>query len=221
MINQGYMFVKGIAISLILMIYGLAGAQIAVEIDGSIKINGIKQDSNSDSLLVWKSDGTAGYREVASILHSEKEWFIGKDTLGGIVFYIYDDSDGSKHGLIVSKNEKDTVLQDPSYKVNANRSWDGKYNTDLLADSPAKDYVSGLGAEWYIPSIDELNLLWQNRFKVNHALFESNHTLLSSSTYWSSTESISSEAFYFTFSWGRIFSAVKTGAMNIRAIKAF
>lgn len=94
--------------------------------------------------------------------------YLGKEFLGGIIYYIYTGSDGNQHGLIVSKNEIQTKYQN-NVKMHktlyANRTWDGAYNTKMLKDSPAKEWIQNtLGDEWYLPSVDELNILWQNRF---------------------------------------------------------
>ena len=32
----------------------------------------------------------------------------------------------------------------------------------------ARDWVQSLGPGWYVPSVDEVNLVWQNRFHVNN-----------------------------------------------------
>ena len=71
---------------------------------------------------------------------------IGEEKDGGIIFYLYRGLDGLEHGLIVSKTEQaNTQWQSSTSLVNANRSWDGAYNTNLMTDSPAKDYVQSLG----------------------------------------------------------------------------
>src|SRR5690606_14985144 len=90
---------------------------------------------------------------------SSNDFYLGQDTLGGIVFYIYIGSDGNQHGLIVNKNESTAEWQSSSTTTNATRSWDGVYNTGLMTSSPASTYVNGLTdggfTDWYLPSIDE------------------------------------------------------------------
>ena len=36
---------------------------------------------------------------------STDNFYLGQDTLGGIVYYIYKDATGTQHGLVVNKNE--------------------------------------------------------------------------------------------------------------------
>jgi len=75
---------------------------------------------------------------------SSNDFYLGQDTLGGIVFYIYLDQNGNQHGLIVNKNESAAQWQTSGTTTNATRSWDGVYNTSLMTDSPAATYVNGL-----------------------------------------------------------------------------
>jgi len=150
---------------------------------------------------------------------------IGEEKDGGIIFYLYIGLDGLEHGLIVSKIQQTNTKWSNSYVVlNANRSWDGAYNTNLMADSPAKNYIQSLGAGWYLPSIDELSLLWDNRFHVNSALNNGGHTLLSFSTnayYWSSTEADSFGAFRFHFGYNSLYDTDKQSSYTVRGVRAF
>ena len=120
-------------------------------------------------------------------------YYLGQDIYGGIIFHLYIGSDGQQHGLIVSKTEVSaTKWQSTSSLVNANSSWDGLYNFNLINYSPAKTWVSSLGSGWYLPSIDELSLLFQNRYHANKGLSNVSGTLISNNNYWSSTESTAS-----------------------------
>jgi len=153
------------------------------------------------------------------------DFYLGQDTLGGIVFHIYRDQNGSQRGLIVNKNESTAQWQTSASSTNGTRSWDGVYNTNLITGSPAATYVNGLTdggfTDWYIPSIDELNILFNNRFHANKALNAGSNTLLSTSDYWSSTEFNTASAFHFFFSLGSAFTNGKTTTYRVRAIRAF
>ena len=148
--------------------------------------------------------------------------YIGETFNGGVIYYLYKGSDGLEHGLIVSTTESIAKWQTTGVLVNADRSWDGVYNTNLISGSPAVNYIATLGPNWYLPSLDELILLHGSRFEVNKALFTNNQTLLSLSLYyWSSTEYSSSEALSYDFLTGYTDVSGKTLNYGVRGIKSF
>ena len=149
--------------------------------------------------------------------------YLGESFNGGIIYYMYKGGDGVEHGLIVSLTESTALAwQTTGVLVNANRSWDGAYNTSLMTGSPAANYIATLGSGWYLPSIDELSKLYNNRYDVNKALSAGGNTLLSTAGfYWSSTESDALSAYTFIFSVGYNDSRNKTFPYIIRGIKSF
>ena len=148
--------------------------------------------------------------------------YIGETFNGGVIYYIYKGSDGLEHGLIVSTTESIAKWQTTGVLVNADRSWDGVYNTNLILGSPAVNYIATLGPNWYLPSLDELILLHGSRFEVNKALFTNNQTLLSLSLYyWSSTEYSASEALSYDFLTGYTDVSGKTLNYGVRGVKSF
>jgi len=158
---------------------------------------------------------------ITGTVNSTDPFYLGQDTLGGIVYYIYKDDTGTQHGLIVNKNESTAVWQVTGTQTNADRTEDGAYNTALMTSSAAATYVTGLGAGWYLPSIDELGLLYYNRFSANKALRTGGFTLLSIATYWSSTEKNTTNAYYFLFGNGYSGNLNKGNALSVRAVRAF
>lgn len=153
----------------------------------------------------------------------EGPFYLGQDTLGGIVFYIYIGRDGYQHGLIVSKLQGFATWQAVPTLTLATSSWDGISNFNLMTNSGSKNYILTLGAGWYLPSIDELALLWRNRFHANKTLRAGNFTLLDSDYFWSSTEDLNSldGAFIFDFSVGYCRLSNKKSNQYVRAIRAF
>ena len=148
--------------------------------------------------------------------------YIGETFNGGVIYYLYKGSDGLEHGLIVSTTESIAKWQTTGVLVNADRSWDGVYNTNLISGSPAVNYIATLGQNWYLPSLDELILLHGSRFEVNKALFTNNQTLLSLSLYyWSSTEYSASQALSYDFLTGYTDVSGKTLNYGVRGVKSF
>jgi len=162
-------------------------------------------------------------KTAENLVCNSNDFYLGQDTLGGIVYYLRKDSLGIQHGLIVSKIESVEIWQNSIALVDATRSEDGSYNTGLMFDSPAKNWVVSLGPNWYLPSIDELNLLWQSRYIVNTTSREIGTTLLSNTEiYWSSTERNTARAYAFSFDNGTASDyGDKTQSKYVRAIKSF
>jgi len=209
--------------------------------------------SPSVSLLVYNTNETTGEgfyywngTEWVPIGGSNSgggsvERYLGEEYLGGIIYYLYLDENGVQRGLIVSKTETTVAWQSSASTTNANRSWDGAFNTNLMNSSPAKNWVIGLGSGWYLPSIDELSILWHNRFHVNKSLNDLQEPLLLSnnpipSYYWSSSEVVELGAWAFCFARGQSIQtqgstpisltghavvSVKTNEHRVRAIRAF
>src|SRR5690554_5522805 len=199
------------------------GASVASGITGTDTTN---WNNKQDQLVAGTNITIVGNTISATGGGSTNNFYLGQDTLGGIVFYIYIGSDGNQHGLIVNKNESTAQWQSSGTTTNATRSWDGVYNTGLMTSSPAANYVNGLTdggfTDWYLPSIDELSILWHNRFHANNALNAGGFTLLSNTVlYWSSTEDSATDALCFLFNRGYSSSYGKSYTYSVRAVRAF
>lgn len=199
------------------------GSSVASGITGTDTTN---WNNKQDQLVAGTNISIVGNTISATGGSSSNDFYLGQDTLGGIVFYIYIGSDGNQHGLIVNKNESSAKWQSSSTTTNATRSWDGVYNTGLMTGSPAATYVNGLTdggfTDWYLPSIDELSILWHNRFHANNALNAGGFTLVPhNGYYWSSTETTATNAFTFYFYYGNTGSGSKTNTYSVRAVRAF
>lgn len=197
------------------------GASVASGITGTDTTN---WNNKQDQLVAGTNITIVG----DTISATGSDFYLGQDTLGGIVFYIYIGRNGNQHGLIVNKNESTAQWQSLGTTTNATRSWDGVYNTRLMTGSPAANYVNGLTdggfTDWYLPSIDELSILWHNRFHVNNALNAGSYTLLSNTAnYWSSTETDARYACYFYFRLGSAGDrgGKTSGTPSVRAVRAF
>ncbi|MFN5210243.1 MAG: DUF1566 domain-containing protein, partial [Bacteroidota bacterium] len=82
--------------------------------------------------------------------------------------------------------------------------------------------TNGGQSDWYLPSIQELNMLWNNYYTVARSLTQiSGATQLSTAAYWSSTESDSDDAWYFYFVDGNAGNGYKSNASYVRAVRAF
>src|SRR5574337_1161168 len=134
--------------------------------------------------------------------------YVGELYGGGVVFYVYKTA-GVEHGLICSV--EDVARFQPWSNVlcgaGAESKWDGLSNSnDIVAQtghtaSAAQlclDYTytdaTGTYNDWYLPSKDELYLIFSQIAIINFALDKASTGYGFSGNYWSSTEDPSCEA---------------------------
>jgi hypothetical protein len=198
----------------------------------------IKTETDPKGGTSYTISGTNQLLSVPYSLHSKtaesisgdssNNFYLGQDTLGGIVYYIYIGSDGKQHGLIVNKKDSNGIWQSTYSITTGNRNWDGLYNTGLMTGSPIATYVKALTdggfTDWYLPSLDELILLFNNRFHVDKGLFDTGSPLLSMTQYyWSSTEDANPFQAWAVYPRNGFFSSTppKNNNYKVRAIRAF
>src|SRR5574344_1886964 len=200
-------------------------------------ITGTSQLLSVPYALYATNAGTATYAANAGTATGGGNFahYIGEEYGGGVIFDLWKDNAGVEHGLIVALTD-----QSPSQWSNvtteeigpsAQSRWDGLSNSNAIVgqaghtNSAAKlclDLVSGGQSDWYLPSIQELNMLWNNYYTVARVLSQiSGAAQLSNSFYWSSSENYLNFAWYFVFGNGGTSSNYKTNAGCVRAVRAF
>lgn len=148
--------------------------------------------------------------------------FIGEIYGGGIIFHLWKDSLGVEHGLIM-----DTVTTPQLVWSNVNtatvpfpsaRSCDlGLDNSNAIiaqaghtnsAATVCLNSTNGGYTDWYLPTMCELEIMYNNRYILNKTLkylqgnffqTQSQIRLLGGDRYWSSNEVSNAEAWYFNF----------------------
>jgi len=133
---------------------------------------------------------------------------------------------GETHGLIAAPSDQNTGIQwynGTNIITNAIESALGKgyANTDSIvkvqgagsyAAKLCSDLVLGGYSDWYLPSLFELNLLYQQKNVIGGFVND---------YYWSSTEQDKNSAYGEYFSDGYQHSYFKLDALYIRAVRAF
>lgn len=163
--------------------------------------------------------------------------YIGEEFGGGVIFHLWKDNLGVEHGLIVALNNQSTSqtwsnVAGTQIGATAQSSWNGLTNSNAIVaqsghtSSAAKlcvDLVAGGQSDWYLPSVDELSLLWHNRFNVNKTLSTiGGATILPFfDVFWTSSEYLALNAWYFNFGNGYAINIAKSTAFYVRAIRAF
>jgi len=168
---------------------------------------------------------------------------IGDVVNGGVVFYLFVEADagyvaGETHGLVCSFSDYATGVEwgcygtdlpnVPSVPYNEGiiiglgaEIGDGVSNTNAILNdcstAPAALAARYLGAQWLLPSINELNQMYLNKTTLEAV---SGFTPFSS-FYWSSTEINSNYAWRQYFGNGDQYEANKDHSANVRAVRAF
>ena len=149
---------------------------------------------------------------------------IGQHFGGGIIFYI---DNTNKHGLIAAVNDQGTGIawyngKNVVTSATGTAVGTGNANTTKIVNKQGKtgNYAALLCfkykhdgfTDWYLPSKDELNLLFQQRNVVGG---------FSGENYWSSSEASRGKAWDQEFDGGFQFKDSKFFTLNVRAIRSF
>lgn len=162
--------------------------------------------------------------------------YIGEAFGGGVIFHLWKDAQGVEHGLIVDKTDLSTSQAWSNIDVtligaSAQSSWDGLSNSNAIvgqaghtssASALCLNSTNGAQSDWHLPSLQELNMLWNNYYTVARSLTQiSGATQLQPAPYWSSTEYDFGNAWYFVFYNGIAYGNFKSNTYYVRAVRAF
>ena len=182
------------------------------------------------------SVGTAYGNEVS---FTASALAVGQSYQGGIIAYIFQPSDpgfvcGEVHGLIAATADQSTGIQwyngtNTSTGATGTALGTGLANTNAIISSQgatqtnyaaglARAYTDGTYHDWYLPSQDELNKLYQNRVAIGGFNITNNV-----GNYWSSTEAPGNivRAVFQAFYSGNALTDNKFDLFFIRAVRSF
>jgi len=160
---------------------------------------------------------------------------------GGVIFHRYKDGTNENYLVIDTTNISISSfwsnIDNVAIGATAQSTWDGLSNSNAIVAQVG--FTSGAAngclistnngqTDWYLPAIDELSLLWQNRFNVNRTLSGSSSfgtivgaTQIGYNNYWSSTEYDSNTAWDFYFFSGTASNGTKNSTYYVRAVRKF
>lgn len=197
-------------------------------------------DNNSGTYEKLNPDGSVIDLETSPQFQYEIGEYVPSE--GGVIFHRYEDG-GVKNYLVVDITNLSTSsswsnVTGTLIGSSAKSTWDGYSNTNaIITQSGAttgaaflcNSSTNGGKNDWYLPAIDELNLLWQNRFNINRTLSGNSSagvilgaTQLLYETYWSSEERNSNTAWSLYFEDGAANYYFQKNYLNyVRAVRKF
>jgi len=210
-----------------------------------MKVNNypLKTPSAGDKLFGSDSSGDQYQFDMTAVSSNVFQYQIGEYVVdeGGVIFHRYIDN-GIQYYLVVDTINLSTSsawsnVASTLIGTAAQSSWDGLSNSNAIVgqsgftSGAAKlclDSTNNGKSDWYLPAIDELSLLWQNKFNINKTLSGnssfgpiSGSSLLTFQLYWSSTEFDSSNSLGLFFQNGSISANGKSFSNYVRAVRKF
>jgi hypothetical protein len=166
---------------------------------------------------------------------------IGDFAHGGIVFWV---DETGQHGLVCSKYNQSTGVKwhagvNGHTQAKGDGPYAGKANTAIIIAAHAalgNDNFANAAricnelkiteggktyGDWYLPSKEELNLMYQNRATIDAVAVSNGGSSFGSAYYWSSTESSMGVALRQSFLNGAQIGGNKHNTHYVRAIRAF
>jgi hypothetical protein len=196
-------------------------------------------ETASYSIIHVESITSSSFAETASFALSANTYTyeIGEyaPSEGGVIFHRYKDG-GQERYLVVDIDDLNGGVDIEWSNITdqlagADSTWDGLSNSNSIVGQSGhtssaallcSGSTNGGKSDWYLPAIDELSLLWQNRFNVNRTLSTiGGATEILYNNYWSSSESGENYSFLFDFYTGGSGNGSKVSSNLVRAVRKF
>jgi hypothetical protein len=153
---------------------------------------------------------------------------------GGVIFHRYKESGQEKYLIVditdLSASSAYSNINNILIGPSAQSTWDGSSNNTAIVNQVGATSgaailcdasTNGGQNDWYLPAIDELSLIWHNRFNINKTLSNVGGAgIIGFDNYWSSTEYSATLAFTFSFLIGNANLNLKTNTFSVRAVRA-
>jgi len=164
---------------------------------------------------------------------------VGDFAQGGIVFWV---DETGQHGLVCAKEDQSTGVRwyagaNTSTMAKGDGPYSGELNTAIIianqGNGDGSTYAARICNElqiteggktygnWYLPSIEELRLMNQNKATINTTAAANSGSNFAIATYWSSTELSINNAWYYYFLDGTSRWPTKDNTYRVRAVRAF
>src|SRR5690554_6802597 len=208
----------------------------------------IKTETDPAGGTDYTITGTSQLLSVPYALHAKTAgsgsttYSVGDFAQGGIVFWV---DETGQHGLVAAKEDQSTGVRwyagtYGNTQAKGHGPLSGEANTSIIIAAQVaigddgSTYAARICNElqvtegcktygyWYLPSIEELDLMYQNKATIDATAGVNGGSGFASSYYWSSTEANNSTAWAQYFDNGGQFNFSKnTSSTRVRAVRAF
>jgi hypothetical protein len=149
-------------------------------------------------------------------------WVDPEDNTYGLVCAIEDQSSGIQwyNGNYTTTGATGTAIGTGSANTTAIIANQGTTETAYAAGL-ARAYNGGGYTDWFLPSKDELNQMYENKAMINSTATANSGSNFTNNYYWSSTEYDAGSAWLQSFNNGDQANGGKSNTVYVRAVRAF
>jgi hypothetical protein len=208
-------------------------------------LSNLSGTNTGDQDISGIATNTQAIQDTASQIRADiptvTTYSVGDFAQGGIVFWV---DETGQHGLVAAKEDQSTGVRwyagtYGNTQAKGDGPFSGEANTSIIiaAQVAIGDDGSTYAAricnelqvteggktygDWYLPSKEELNLMYQNKATIDATAGANGGSGIASAYYWSSTEYLSSLAWKQGFDSGSQNLSNRSSTYRVRAVRAF
>jgi len=209
----------------------VSAAAVTTGADGKASVTWTLGATEDTQTLSITSTSTLTGSPISVTATAEYKPVIGDFKYGGVIFYI---DETEKHGLVCAVTDQSSGAEwgcdGTTTGATGTAIGTGAQNTlDILAGCGTDDIAADLCADltlnsfddWFLPSKDELNEMYQNKAAINTTATANSGSVFADDIYVSSTEGLSTAVKIQNMETGEQNSGFKDDPFRVRAVREF